>query len=64
MRYLLGPRYTRIDFAIPDATWRLDAVDKVDALETEGFVKGDEFLPRLRRPFFEQAAAPYKPYRG
>lgn len=64
MRYLLGPRYTRIDFAIPDATWRLDAIDKVDALETEGFVKGDEFLPRLRRPFFEEIAAPYRPYRG
>jgi patatin-like phospholipase/acyl hydrolase len=64
MRYLLGPRYTRIDFPIPDATWRLDAVDKVDALEIEGFVKGDEFLSRLRPLFFESIAAPYRPYLG
>jgi patatin-like phospholipase/acyl hydrolase len=62
MRYLLGPRYTRIDFVIPDASWRLDSVDKVDALEAEGFAKGDEFMPRLRGPFFAAAATPYQPY--
>lgn len=62
MRYLLGPRYTRIDFAIPDSTWRLDATDKVDGLEREGFAKGDAFLPRLRQPFFEAVAPDYRPF--
>jgi uncharacterized protein len=62
MRYLLGPRYTRIDFAIPDATWRLDAADKVGELEHEGFMKGEAFLSRLRAPFFQETATPYQPY--
>jgi patatin-like phospholipase/acyl hydrolase len=64
MRYLLGPRYTRIDFAIPDDSWRLDAFEKVEPLENEGFAKGDEFLPRLRQPFFDEIAPAYQPYRG
>lgn len=62
MRYLLGHRYTRIDFPIPDSTWRLDATDKLEQLEDVGFAKGAAFLSRLRAPFFEEVTAPYKPH--
>jgi patatin-like phospholipase/acyl hydrolase len=62
MRYMLGPRYTRLDFAIPDTSWRLDAVDKVDLLEQEGFAKGDAAMSRLRASFFAAAAPDYQPF--
>jgi hypothetical protein len=62
MRYLLGPRYARVDFSIPDTSWRLDAVDKVDLLEQEGFAMGDATMPRLRASFFAAAAPDYQPF--
>lgn len=62
MRHLLGSRYTRIDFDIPDASWRLDACDKLSELEHAGFAKADAFMSRLRAPFFGETAPPYQAF--
>lgn len=62
MRHLLGARYTRIDFDIPDSSWRLDAFDKLAELEHTGFAKADEFMPRLRAPFFGETTPTYRAY--
>jgi patatin-like phospholipase/acyl hydrolase len=62
MLYILGDRYTRIDFDIPDGEWGLDSLDIVDELMHFGEQKAVENFPSLRAKHFHQANAHYVPF--
>jgi uncharacterized protein len=62
MEYLLGDRYSRINFDIPDGDWGLDAVGNIGALLHLGSQYATEHFPNLRARFFAQEALNYRPF--
>lgn len=60
--YILDDRYHRIDFSIPDGSWRLDAVDRLEQLVHLGRNKSAENVTTLRPVFFHETATPYAPF--
>jgi hypothetical protein len=61
-RYILGDRYHRTDFDVPDGTWRLDAVDRLSQLIHLGRNRSAEEVTRLKLRFLTERAEPYKPF--
>ena len=61
-KYILNDRYQRIDFDVPDGSWRLDAVDRLSQLIHLGHNKSAEEVSRLKPLFFTERAEPYNPF--
>jgi patatin-like phospholipase/acyl hydrolase len=59
---ILADRYERIDFAIPDGSWRLDSVDLVEQMIHNGRQKATEELVKLRPRFFDSPVPGYHPF--
>ncbi len=62
MVYLLGDRYSRIDYEIPDGEWGLDSVDVLNELIHIGEQKAVENHARLRSSILANAEARYIPF--
>ena len=61
MRYVLGGRYRRIDYDIPEKGWALDRADLVDRLVHIGKHKAADTFLELRSKFFYDEAPRYLP---
>jgi len=62
MQYILGDRYRRVDFDIPDKSWLLDNIAVLPQLLHLGRTKAEEKFPGLRDTFFTGEAPPYHPF--
>jgi hypothetical protein len=62
MEYLIGERYSRINFDIPDGDWGLDAVNNISALLHLGSQRATESFRYLRTSFLAQASLNYTPF--
>ena len=62
MEYLLGERYSRINFDIPDGDWGLDAVTNIGALLHFGSQRATENFSYLSARFFAEANSNYTPF--
>lgn len=59
---ILADRYERVDFAIPDGSWKLDSVNLVEQMIHNGRQRAAEVLATIRPRFFEATVAPYRPF--
>lgn len=55
--FMVGDQCVRVDFDLPDGTWELDSVDRVDRLVHFGREAAHRQLAALRATFFNQTAA-------
>ena len=62
LKYLLGDRYWRINFDIPDSTWTLDAVQHLGALIHNGRKVAHEHLAELKAEYFGTKTPKYVPF--
>ncbi len=60
--YILGDRYHRVDFDLPNESWKLDCVDVVDQLIHLGRDKAAEHLAGIHAKFMANRASPYVPF--
>ncbi len=54
LEYLLGDRYQKINFDLPDATWTLDNTGRIPDLFKLGRQAGEEQFDRVAETFFEK----------
>jgi hypothetical protein len=62
MEYLLGERYSRINFDIPEGDWSLDALRNIGALLHLGSRCATESFAKLRAGFLARENANYTPF--
>ncbi len=62
LQYLFGDRYRRINFELPDETWMLDSIDKIDQLFHLGETGVHDQLPVILEQFFGQESQDYIPF--
>lgn len=62
MRYILGDRYKRVDFGVPDAAWTLDNASVLSELVHLGERKAQEEYGAVKDRFLTGPAVPYEPY--
>jgi len=62
LEYLLGERYSRLNFDIPDGDWDLDSVTNIGTLLHLGSQRATESLSYLRAGFLAQANLNYTPF--
>jgi patatin-like phospholipase/acyl hydrolase len=62
LKYLIGERYRRVNFDLPDSTWTLDAVQHLDALIHKGRKVAHEHLAELKTTFFAAERPDYVPF--
>jgi patatin-like phospholipase/acyl hydrolase len=62
VKYLLGDRYTRIDFQIPEGNWALDSLDNLGELFHFGNHRAVEEFSTLRGKFFAEVGSGYSPF--
>lgn len=60
--YLLGKRYRRVDFELPDASWTLDSVEHLASLVHQGKTAAHEQLTTLMDRFFSTESPDYVPF--
>jgi uncharacterized protein len=61
--YVLGKRYHRVDFDVPDSSWSLDSVDLIPKLLHIGREKAAEHFAHLKHEFFSSTIShPYRPF--
>jgi hypothetical protein len=61
-QYLLGDRYTRVDFDIPEGKWDLDSVDNLGELIHFGDQCAVVSFPGLQARFLSECNAAYSPF--
>lgn len=61
-RYVLGNRYHRVDYTIPDQSWTLDNAGVIEDLIDFGEKQVAVELPKLESVFFKTKAVPYQQY--
>jgi uncharacterized protein len=61
-RQILGNRYHRVDFDVPDASWTLDNIHLINDLIHLGNAKGAENVAELQPVFFSERTVPYTPF--
>jgi patatin-like phospholipase/acyl hydrolase len=60
--YVLGDRLHRVDFLLPDDTWKLDAIKHIDTLIHCGREKAHEELPKIKTKFFSGEKRTFHPF--
>lgn len=61
-QYLLGERYHRANYTVPDVSWTLDNTANLDQLIHLGTSHASERLASLIPSFFERMTEPYRPF--
>lgn len=62
-QYLMGPtRHHRVNYVLPDPTWRLDNLEHLERLANNGYLAGHDNLSALRPIFFDEPAPRYTPF--
>jgi hypothetical protein len=61
MHYLLGARHRRVQFPLPDGSFKLDAVDQVETLVQMAFEEAKRSARSVRRRFLAAPVAPFVP---
>jgi patatin-like phospholipase/acyl hydrolase len=62
LKYLIGDRYWRINFDLPDSTWTLDAVQHLGSLIHNGRKVAHEHLAELKAEYFSAKRPDYVPF--
>ncbi len=62
LQYLLGERYKRVNFELPDASWTLDSVQHLSALLHQGGIAAHDHLAPLLEEFFGSEAPDFLPF--
>ena len=63
LEYLLGDRYQKINFDLPDKSWSLDSTDKIPDLFELGRKAGEDQFDRVAKTFFvEPKSQDYVPF--
>ncbi|EKK00115.1 patatin-related protein [Rhodopirellula baltica SH28] len=62
LNYLLGERYSRINFELPDASWTLDSLQHLPALLHQGRTVAHDNLTRVFDVFFANSTASFVPF--
>lgn len=60
--YLLGQRLVRVDYPIPEKSWKLDSIDLVDQLTHLGRETAHEQFSTLEAKFFDSPAVVFTPF--
>lgn len=60
--YILDDRYYRVDFDLPNGSWKLDCIEVIDQLIHLGAAKSAEHLPKIHDQFFRRPTARYLPF--
>ena len=61
-KYILGNRYYRVDYDLPNGTWSLDSAHVLDQLIHFGKAKAAETISTRQPVFFTHRAVRYQPY--
>lgn len=61
-KFVLGDRYYRVNFDVPNEKWSIDNVSILDALAHYGHIAAGDHLPELCKRFFDAPTQPYTPY--
>ena len=65
LEYLLGDRYQKINFDLPDKTWSLDNTQRIPDLFELGRKSGEDHFDRVAETFFaEPKVQDYVPFTG
>jgi predicted acylesterase/phospholipase RssA len=62
MQYVLGGRYRRIDFVLPDASWKLDSIAYLDRMIHQGQEAAVARIGEIKELFLGKAAPRYTPF--
>ncbi len=62
LQFVLGDRYKRINFDLPDATWTLDAIENIPRLFEIGRKTADKTYDDLAAACFGEPSAEYVPF--
>jgi patatin-like phospholipase/acyl hydrolase len=62
MQYMLGKRYKRVDFHVPDGSWVIDNAKVLNELVHLGERKAGEELADVRARFFTSTVQPYRAF--
>jgi patatin-like phospholipase/acyl hydrolase len=62
LQFVLGNRYKRINFELPDATWKLDAIEYIPRLFEIGREVADQTYDDLASACFGEPSADYVPF--
>lgn len=62
LQFVLGDRYKRINFDLPDATWTLDAIENIPRLFEIGRKTADETYDDLAAACFGEPSAEFVPF--
>jgi patatin-like phospholipase/acyl hydrolase len=62
MKYLLGSRYERVNFTMPDQPWMLDDIARLDALIHHGKEQATATFPDLKPVYFSGERHNYTPF--
>lgn len=62
LQYLLGQRYRRINFELPDDSWSLDSIDLLPTLLHKGQITAHDQLAEVLSHFFASPAPDYVPF--
>lgn len=61
-RYVLGNRYHRVDYKLPNGVWSLDSIDTLGQLIHFGDARFHETFGTIQPMFFTEKATPYTPF--
>ncbi|HVC97737.1 MAG TPA: CBASS cGAMP-activated phospholipase [Pirellulales bacterium] len=61
-RYILNDRYERVDYSMPDDSWKLDAVGVIDQLVHIGRSSALEKIGTLKSAFYTEPTQRYVPF--
>jgi len=62
LQYLLGSRYHRTNFQLPDSSWQLDNVARLTDLMHVGRTRAHDDWKFARDPYFKSTVTPYVPF--
>ena len=62
LEFVLGDRYRRVNFDLPDPTWTLDCVQHIPKLFELGRRWGEELIDDLGPTFFEEESPAFRPF--
>lgn len=62
LEFVLGDRYRRVNFDLPDDTWTLDGIQHLAELMELGRARGEECMADLASTFFDTTTTAYQPF--
>lgn len=62
LKFVLGDRYKRLNFDLPDATWTLDCIEHIPTLLERGRRLATDTFDGLLAEYFDTKTQPYRPF--